>query len=128
MRTLLILSKLRAFPAAVEASADFSKYQVIVKEDLRDAESLLTRGAIDAIVLDLELTDVNAIRLIEQVRHAAPETPLIVVSEDKHWEWEEEAFLLGVEHVMAKPIRGKLLNNLLDRLFQNPSGQEAPKS
>ena len=80
MRTLLILSKLRAFPASVEAGADFSKYQLIVKEDLRAAESLLTRGAIDAVILDLELTDVNAIRLIEQVREAAPEAPLIVVT------------------------------------------------
>lgn len=120
MRTLLILSKLRAFPAAVEAVADFSKYQIIVKEDLRAAESLLTRGAIDAVILDLELTDINAIKLIEQVRHAAPEAPLIVVSADKHWEWEEDAFLLGVAHVITKPIRGKLLNNLLDRVFESP--------
>jgi signal transduction histidine kinase len=122
MRTLLILSKLRAFPASVEAAADFSKYQIIVKEDLRAAESLLTRGAIDGVILDLELTDVNATRLIEQVRAAAPDAPLIVVSAEKHWEWEEDAFLLGVSHVITKPIRGKLLNNLLDRVFQDPSG------
>ncbi|HEX4085831.1 MAG TPA: ATP-binding protein [Chthoniobacteraceae bacterium] len=124
MRTLLILSKLRAFPAAVEAAVDHSKYQIILKDDLRAAESLLTRGAVDAVILDLELTDVNAIRLIEQVRAAAPEAPLLVVSADKHWEWEEDAYLLGVAHVIAKPIRGKLLNNLLDRVFQ--SGPASP--
>jgi signal transduction histidine kinase len=120
MRTVLILSKLKAFPAAVAAAADFSKYQLIVKEDLRAAESLLSRGAIDAIILDLELTDVNAIRLIEQVRLAAPDAPLILVSAEKHWEWEEDAYLLGVSHVITKPIRGKLLNNLLNRVFQEP--------
>jgi len=120
MRTLLILSKLRAFPASVEASADISKYQVIVKEDLRSAETLLTRGAVDAVILDLELTGISAIRLIEQLRQAAPEVPLIVVAADKSWEWEEDAFLLGVSHVITKPIRGKLLNNLLDRVFQPP--------
>ena len=118
MRTLLILSKLRAFPAAVEAAADFSKYQLIIKEDLRAAESLLTRGAIDAVILDLELTDINAIRVIEQVRETAPEVPLIVVAAQKNLEWEEDAYLLGVAHVIGKPIRSKLLNNLLDRIFQ----------
>ena len=126
MRTLLILSKQRAFPAAVEAAADFSKYQLIVKEDLRAAESLLTRGAIDAIILDMELMGPTAIRMIEQIRQAAPEAPLIVVSEEKQWEWEEDAFLLGVSHVVTKPIRGKLLKNLLDRVFEDtPASQRS---
>jgi nitrogen-specific signal transduction histidine kinase/DNA-binding response OmpR family regulator len=128
MRSLLILSKLRAFPAAVEAGVDFSKYQIIVKEDLRSAEPLLARGAIDGIILDLELTDVNAIRLIEQVRLAAPEAPLIVVSAERHWEWEEDAFLLGVAHVVTKPIRGKLLNNLLERVFREAGAQQRPET
>jgi signal transduction histidine kinase/GAF domain-containing protein len=127
MRTLLILSKVRSFPASVEAASDFSKYQLIVKEDLRAAESLLERGAIDAVILDLELTDVNATRLIEQVRQAAPEAPLIVVSADKQWEWEEDAYLMGVSHVITKPIRGKLLNNLLDRVFENAPGDARPE-
>lgn len=118
MRTLLILSKLRAFPASIEAAADFSKYRIIVKEDLRAAESLLTRGAIDAVILDLELADANAIRLIEQVRQAAPEAPLIVVSTTTQREWEEDAFLLGVSHVITKPVRARLLNHLLDRIFR----------
>ena len=126
MKTLLILSRLRTFPAAVEAAADFAKYKLIVKEDLRSAESLLDRGAIDAAILDLELTDVHAIRMIEQVRAAAPDVPLIVVSTDKHWEWEEDAFLLGVSHIISKPIRPKLLNNLLDRLFDAPTVTPRP--
>lgn len=120
MRTLLILSKLRAFPASVEAAVDLSRYQLVIKENLRAAEPLLTRGAIDAVILDLELTDVNAIRLIENVREAAAECPLIVVTADKHWEWEEDAYLLGVAHVISKPLRGRLLNHLLDRVFASP--------
>ena len=127
MKTLLILSKLRNFPAAVEAAVDFTKYQLIVKEDLRAAESLLTRGAIDAVILDLELTDVNSVRMIEMVRAAAPDVPLIVVTTDKQWEWEEDAFLLGVAHVISKPIRGKLLNHLLERVFKEAAAQERPE-
>src|SRR5208282_3932399 len=46
---------------------------------------------------------------------------------DKHWEWEEDAFLLGVSHVITKPIRGKLLNNLLNRVLEDPSTREHPE-
>ena len=117
VRTLLILSKLHAFPAAIEAATDSSQYQVIVKEDLRAAEPLLTRGAIDVVILDSALTEVTGSRLIGQVRAAAPDTPLIVVSAEKHREWEEDAYLQGVSHVITKPIREKLLNHLLDRVL-----------
>ena len=128
MKTLLILSKLRNFPAAVEAAVDITKYQLIIKEDLRAAESLLSRGAIDAVLLDLELTDAHSVRMIEQVRGVAPDAPLIVVTGDKQWEWEEDAFLLGVSHVISKPIRAKLLNHLLDRVFQETAALERPEA
>ncbi|MEA3186467.1 MAG: hypothetical protein QOD99_297, partial [Chthoniobacter sp.] len=50
------------------------------------------------------------------------------------WEWEEDAYLLGVEHVLTKPVRGKLLTMLLDRSFAAreqqagaaPAAQTAP--
>ena len=121
MRTILILSKSPSTAAAVEGVLDKAKYQVIAKEDIWSAESLLSRGAIDGLILDVELTGAQAIRTIEQARGAAPETPLIVVSSAKSWEWEEDAFLLGVSQIIAKPIRPKLLNNLLDRIFEAPA-------
>ncbi len=117
MRTLLILTKQPQFAASIEASLDAEKFQFIAKENIWEAESLLTRGAIDAVILDVELTDVRAVRAIEQVRQAAPQAPIVVYTGDKQWEWEEDAYLLGVSHVVAKPVRGKLLGNLLDRSF-----------
>jgi signal transduction histidine kinase/GAF domain-containing protein len=121
MRTILILSKSPSTASAVEGVLDKSRYQVIAKEDIWNAESLLSRGAIDGLILDVELTGAQAIRTIEQARVAAPEMPLIVLSAAKPWEWEEDAFLLGVSHIISKPIRPKLLNNLLDRIFEAPA-------
>jgi signal transduction histidine kinase len=121
LKALLVLSKVRAFASAVEAAVDSSRYQVIAKESLAAAEPLLMRGAIDAVLVDVELSGVHAIRIIEEVRAAAPETPLIVVAGETQWEWEEDAYLLGVAHVIAKPIREKLLNNLLSRVLQLPA-------
>src|ERR1019366_6525474 len=35
-------------------------------------------------------------------------------------DWEEEAFLLGVTHVLTKPVRQRLLNSVLERLWTTP--------
>lgn len=129
MRTLLVLSKHALLSPAIEAVVDHTRYQVITKEDAWDAESLLARGAIDVAILDLEMADANAIRLIEEMRRAAPACPLLVYTNARHTEWEEEAYVLGVAHILMKPVRGKLLNTMLDRalshLDQKPHPDEA---
>jgi signal transduction histidine kinase/DNA-binding response OmpR family regulator len=117
MRTLLVITRQAALTPALASVLDATKFQLISKEDVGDAEFLLARGAIDASILDVELTDARAIRSIDEVRSFAPSCPILIYTGSKQWEWEEDAYLKGVEHVLTKPVRGKLLNNLLSRLF-----------
>ncbi len=117
MRTLLVLTGQPSLAAALQSVLDPLKFQLIVKEEGAEAELLLARGAIDATILDVALTDTRAIHLIQQIKGFAPGCPILVYAESKQWDWEEDAYLLGVEHVLAKPVRGKLLNHLLSRLF-----------
>lgn len=117
MRTILLLSKQPSFASAVQAVLDPTQFQFICKQEIGEAEFLLARGAVDATILDLKLTDTRAIRTIEQIKQAAPGCPIIVYANAKQREWEEDAYLLGVEHILDKPLRGKLLANLLSRLF-----------
>ena len=117
MRTLLLLTKQRSLADAIEAVLDRRKFQVITKEESGEAEFLLSRGAIDVTVLDAELIDALAIRAIDNLKMFAPTCPTIVYASESQWEWEEDAYLHGVAHVLNKPVRGKLLNSLLDRMF-----------
>lgn len=117
MRSLLVVTKHLSFANAIASALDPSAFQIIAKEAVAEAEVLLSRGGIDAAILDLELTDARAVRLIEEMKAFAPDCPVLVYTGDKQWEWEEDAYLLGVAHVLAKPVRGKLLNTLLDRMF-----------
>jgi len=124
MRTLLVITRQASLAHAVQTVLDPVKFQLITKEAIAEAEFLLSRGAIDAVILDAELTDARAIRLIEEVKSFAPGCPILMYAGEKQWEWEEDAYLLGVEHVLSKPVRGRLLNVLLDRLFprhENPT-------
>src|SRR5215217_406647 len=99
MRTLLVITSQPSFAAALSASLSPERFQLITKETVGDAEFLLARGAIDAAVLDVELTGVRALRPIQEVRSFAPGCPVVVYTSLKQWEWEEDAYLLGVEHV-----------------------------
>ncbi len=126
MRTLLILTSQPSMAAAIESVLDPGRFQLIVKEHVGEAEFLLGRGAIDATIVDAELTGAGAIRIIEEVAAYAPGSPILVYAGERQWQWEEDAYVLGVSHVLAKPVRGRMLNHLLTRLFPDHLPQPAP--
>lgn len=130
MRTLLVVTRQPSLATALGSVLDPARFQMIVKEVPADAEFLLARGAIDASILDVELTDTRAVRAIEELKSFAPTCPIFVYTAAKQWEWEEDAYLLGVEHVLTKPVRGRLLNTLIGRIFPDieskPAASAAP--
>jgi signal transduction histidine kinase/DNA-binding NarL/FixJ family response regulator len=117
MRTLLIIAPETGLAAAVRAALDPDQYRVIEHDDLREDELRLTGTSIDACIFDADLTTVEPIRNVEKLRRLLAHCPVILYASDSHWSWEEEAYLRGVSHVLSKPVRGRLLNSLLDRLF-----------
>jgi signal transduction histidine kinase/DNA-binding NarL/FixJ family response regulator len=117
MRTLLIIAPNTGLAAAVRAALDPTQYRVIEHDDLREDELRLTGDSIDACLFDADLTTVEPIRNVERLRRLLSHCPVILYASDSHWSWEEEAYLRGVSHVLSKPVRGRLLNSLLDRLF-----------
>lgn len=125
MRTLLIITQQASIATAFESTLDTGQFQLIVKDDIAAAEFLLARGAIDAAILDLDLMDARSTRMIQELKGFAPGCPVIVYAGAKQWEWEEDAYLHGVQHVLTKPIRGKLLGSLLTRLFPAHEGKLA---
>jgi len=117
MRTLLVLSTQQNFAAALHAALDLARFQIIVKSSPAEASLLLNRGAIDATILDAELPGPRALRAIDELRAQAPGAPVILYTGEKPCSWEEDAYVLGVAHVLAKPVRARLLAAVLDRIF-----------
>lgn len=117
MKTILVIAPDSALPAAVRAALDATHYRVIEHIAIRDDELRLTASTIDACVFDVDLTSVEPIRALERLRRVLPTCPIILYASQSHWSWEEDAYLLGVSHILTKPVRGRLLHSLLDRLF-----------
>jgi signal transduction histidine kinase/CheY-like chemotaxis protein len=127
MRTLLVIAPNNHLAAAIRAALDGTRYRVMEHNDLREDELRLTGPSIDVCVCDADLTTVEPIRNIERLRRLLPQCPVILYASDSHWSWEEQAYLLGVSHILSKPVRARLLNSLLDRMFEaRPPAGEGP--
>lgn len=120
MRTILVIASQLHFAAALASVLESADFQIIAKESVSLAEVLLSRGAIDAVILDVEQLGARALRAIEEIKASAPGCPILLFAGDIQWQWEEDAYLLGVAHVLNKPIRGRMLHTLLVRLFPEP--------
>jgi signal transduction histidine kinase/ActR/RegA family two-component response regulator len=117
MRTLLVIAEHPDFAEAVRAGINPEQYRVIDRTNLDEAEPLLAHGLAEACIVDVELTGVQATWLIEKLRRKAPKCPVIIYTGAKQPEWEEEAYSQGAAHVLTKPVRARVLEAVLDRLW-----------
>jgi nitrogen-specific signal transduction histidine kinase/DNA-binding NarL/FixJ family response regulator len=121
MRTLLVLAEHPGFAEAIRAGVNPEHYRVIARTDLAEAEPLLEHGLAEACIVDVELTGVQGIWFLEKLHRKAPRCPVILYAGTKQPEWEEEAYLQGVTHILTKPVRARMLTALLDRLWLPPT-------
>jgi nitrogen-specific signal transduction histidine kinase/DNA-binding NarL/FixJ family response regulator len=124
MKTILVLSPHPDFAGVIEAGLNREEYRVVHRIGVEEAEPLLVHGLISACILDVDLIGVQGIWVIERLRRRDNHCPIIAYTTDSQSEWEEEAFLHGVTHVLTKPVRARLLGSLLDRLWAAPKYQQ----
>lgn len=125
MKTLLVLSPHPDFADSFRAGLNPEHFRVVHRVTLEETEPLLAHGLVQACVLDLEMTGVQSVWLIEKIRRCDPKCPLLVYTDAKEPAWEEEAYQQGVSHVLTKPVRARMLATLLDRLFATPATRPA---
>ncbi|HUB86938.1 MAG TPA: ATP-binding protein, partial [Verrucomicrobiae bacterium] len=125
MKTILVLSNHPDFAESVRAGLNPEQYRVVHRLNVDEAEPLLTHDIAGACILDADLMDVEIVWAIERLRRRAARTPIIAYTGANESAWEEEAFLHGVTHILTKPVRPRLLNSLLERLWSATTAQRA---
>ncbi|MEW6158255.1 MAG: ATP-binding protein [Verrucomicrobiota bacterium] len=118
MKTLLLISKAPGFSEAIRALLDPKVYRLVSVQVVAEAEQLLCSRVFDACIFDADLTEVEPIRTVQDLLQLHPGCRILIYASATSWEWEEEAYLLGVRQILSKPIRGRLLVALLDRFWQ----------
>ena len=125
MKTILVLSSHPDFAESIHASLNPEQYRVVHRLGVEEAEPLLAHGLAAACVLDIDLMGVEGVWVVERLRRLSAKLPVIAYTAFSQSEWEEEAFLHGVTHVLTKPVRGRLLTSLLERLWSAPPPQSS---
>ena len=124
MKTILVLSSHPDFAEAIRASLTPEQYRVVHRHNVEEGEPLLVHGLIGACIVDADFMGVECVWIIERLRRRDARTPIIAYTEQSQSDWEEEAFLRGVTHILTKPVRPRLLNSILERLGSPPAGQQ----
>jgi signal transduction histidine kinase/CheY-like chemotaxis protein len=120
MKTILVLSPHPDFAESIRAGLSPELYRVVHRLNVDEAEPLLMHGLAGVCIVDVDLMGVEAVWVIERLRRRDAKCPIIAYTANNQSEWEEEAFLLGVTHILTKPVRERLLNSLLERLATPP--------
>ena len=126
MKSVLLLATHPESYSAVEAALNPAQYRLIHRVDVQQAEPLLHSQLIDLFLIDVEHAQIEGFWAVEKLRTRQPDVPLMVLTGPDGWDWTEEAYLRGAAHVLAKPVRGRLLQELLDRQFAAPRAAPAP--
>jgi len=120
MKTLLVLAPHPELAESLRTGLSPEQYRIVHRTTVDEAEPLLAHGLANACIVDVELSTVQGVWILEKLRRRSAKCPLIVYTGAKQWEWEEEAYLHGATHVLTKPVRLRMLTALLDRLWEIP--------
>lgn len=128
MKTILVLADHPDTAEAIRAALEPLECRVVHRTTLEESEPLLTHGLVQLCVVDVDLTGVQALWLIERVRRRAQKCPVLVLAGTRQPEWEEEAMLQGVDQVVSKPVRPRMLQAVVERLLNRKAVMEAASS
>lgn len=80
-------------------------FRVITVSNGYDALVVLLRGTIDLAVLDFQLSELTAEKIIVEMRNCGISVPVIVVTGDESIETERRVRGIGVDYYFVKPLR-----------------------
>ena len=85
MKTLLVLAKHPSLADSVRECLNSEHYKVVHRFGIEEAEPLLVHGLIQGCIIDVDMTDVQGIWMIEKLRRSLPHCPIILFAEP-NWE------------------------------------------
>lgn len=81
------------------------------------ALSYVKEHPVDLLITDVCMPDLNGLDLIQEVKHYAPQTHVVIISAYSRFEYVKQALKYGVENYLLKPIDIDELKETLKNLF-----------
>ena len=112
MKTILVISSHPESADTIRAGLDPELYRVIHRANQEEADPILTQLLVQAVILDLDTDVIQGMWTVDRLHRRLPRVPLIIYTDGRQSDWEDEAFSRGVSHVLSKPIRPRALNEI----------------
>lgn len=125
MRVLLAETNWNAMTAAV--GLDEAGLLVTRVNDGRELMDFADFGEQNAIVLDLDVPDMNAFKLIESLRHRDPLMPIYALTTHEDWETRKRAYEAGADDVIAGPVKPAYLAAQIKAAVRRTAGYASKK-
>jgi DNA-binding NtrC family response regulator len=94
------------------------RFNVLLAENGKEAEELLTKNTVDLILLDILLPDINGLDLLEKLKALDPNPEAIMVTAVKEIQSAVRAIKLGAYEYIIKPFLVDDVINIINRALE----------
>ena len=84
MKTILVLTPHPDFAESLRTGLNPEQFRIVHRVTLEEAEPLLAHGLVQLCILDLDITGVQGVWLLEKIRRQDPKCPIVIFSDVKH--------------------------------------------
>ena len=124
-RRILIIDDQRDIRAPLREFLAGRGHEVTEAETAGAGREAFLAARPDAVLLDYELPDANALEVIPRLRELDDSVPIIVVTGHATIELAVQAMREGAEYFLTKPVQLSTLAVVLERIFENSKNKRA---
>ena len=112
MATILIIDDEESVRTVLQVALEWAGYQVLTAENGKHGLRLLEHQAVDLILVDILMPEIDGLELIRFLRKARPTCKVIAISGGSgEWDYLDAAMDFGAHNTLHKPFS---LQALLD--------------
>jgi len=100
-------------------------YKVFTSFKGKPALKLLQKEAVDVVLCDIRLPDINGTELLPFIRQRAPDTAVVMMTAYAEIRAAVESIKAGALDYVTKPIYPEEISNIIERAIQRKTGNQA---
>ncbi len=112
---ILVITEDSGFQESLKVLLPENEFRLHPLSSLSKALPLLKSAHPEACLVDTGLKNLSVVSAVEAIRRNSPAVGLFICTDEKEPVWEEEAYLKGADFIFRKPLRGPLVNRILEK-------------
>jgi len=135
-KLILIIDDVKLFQLFLKQSLKSDNYELLFADTGRQALEIVLQKNIDLLILDLELPDMNGLKVLRKIKTARQDMqsivqiedlPVIIITAYPSKEARLEAKELNVAAFLTKPIKKQNIRRIVERIFQEEHAEQFRK-